>query len=184
MFRSSLTLQLRSTDELFAALEGAATVADDEDVDQLTHGLQCAAILERVEPADIELQIAGLVHDLGAVLAPGHPESHASTGAAAVEKLLGHRVAGLVGRHDDAKRFLVTTDPRYRHRLSERSLETLRVQGGLLDPEERAALLGYADLDACLTLRRADDMAKTPGVHVPGLAHWRTVLERLGRSAA
>ena len=184
MIPSSLTVRLRSIDELFGALEAAATVVDEAAVDLLTHGLQCAAILERVEAADVELQIAGLVHDLGTVLAPGHPESHAAAGAAALEGLLGHRVGGLVARHDDAKRFLVTTDPRYRHRLSGRSLETLRAQGGLLDPDERAALLGYADLEACLTLRRADDMAKTPGVHVPGLAHWRTVLEPLGRSAA
>jgi predicted HD phosphohydrolase len=184
MIRTWPTVSLRSTDELFEALDAGTTVIDAERVDVLAHGLQCAAILERVEPTDVELQIAGLVHDLGTVLAPGHPESHAAAGADAVGGLLGGRVAGLVRHHDDAKRFLVTTDPRYRHRLSERSLETLRLQGGLLDPEERAALLGYADLDACLTLRRADDMAKTPGVHVPGLAHWRTVLEALGRSAA
>ena len=182
--RSSLTVRFRTSDDVFDALEAGAATADDERVDLLAHMLQCAAILERVAPKDPELQIAGLVHDLGTVLAPGRPETHASIGAGAVAGLLGPRVAALVARHDEAKRYLVTTDPRYRHRLSERSLDTLRLQGGLLDPEERAALLDYPDLDACLTLRRADDAAKAPGARVPGLGHWRGTLEQLARPVA
>jgi predicted HD phosphohydrolase len=182
--RSSLTVQLRSSDEVFDALEAGASASDDERVDLLAHMLQCAAILERVAPNDLELQIAGLVHDLGTVLAPGRPETHAAVGAGTVAGLLGPRVAGLVARHDEAKRYLVTTDPRYRHRLSPRSLETLRLQGGLLDPEERAALLAYPDLEACLTLRRADDAAKAPGARVPALGYWRGTLEGLARPAA
>jgi len=182
--QSSLSVRFRSSDEVFDALEAGASGSDDERVDLLSHMLQCAAILERVAPNDPELQIAGLVHDLGTVLAPGRPETHAGTGAGAIGGLLGPRVAGLVARHDEAKRYLVTTDPRYRHRLSPRSLETLRLQGGLLDPEERAAFLNSPDRDACLTLRRADDAAKAPGARVPGLGHWRGTLEQLARPAA
>ena len=179
MTKTSLSTRFRSSDELVATLEATAGLADDEPVDLLADALQCAAILERVAPADHELQIAGLVHDLGTVLAPGRPAAHAAVGASAVRELLGDRVAELVAHHDAAKRYLVTTEPGYRHRLSTRSRETLRLQGGLLDPEERAALDGYADLDAVLTLRRADDAAKTPGARVPGLGHWRATLEGL-----
>jgi predicted HD phosphohydrolase len=182
--RLSLPVRLRTSDEVLAALEAGRDVDDDEPVDLLAHALQCAAILERVAPADAELQVAGLVHDLGTVLTPGRPESHAAAGADAVSGLLGSRVAALVARHDEAKRYLVTTDPRYRHRLSPRSLDTLRAQGGLLDPEERVALLAFPDLDACLTLRRADDAAKVPGARVPGLGYWRAAVERLARPAA
>lgn len=184
MGKTSLSVRFRSSDELVARLEAAADAADDEPVDLLAHALQCAAILERVAPGDRELQIAGLVHDVGTLLPPGRPETHASVGAAAVAHLLGPRVADLVAHHDAAKRYLVTTEPRYRHRLSTRSLETLRLQGGLLDPEERAALDAYPDLEAVLTLRRADDAAKVPGARVPGLGHWRAVLEELACPAA
>ena len=79
--RSSLTVRFRTSDDVFDALEAGAATADDERVDLLAHMLQCAAILERVAPKDPELQIAGLVHDLGTVLAPGRPETHASIGA-------------------------------------------------------------------------------------------------------
>jgi len=184
MAKASLTVRFRSSDELVTRLESAAEVADDEPVDLLAHALQCATILERVAPGDRELQIAGLVHDVGTLLPPGRPESHAAVGAAAVADVLGPRVADLVAHHDDAKRYLVTTEPRYRHRLSTRSLETLRLQGGLLDPEERAVLDTYPDLEALLTLRRADDAAKVPGARVRGLGHWRTVLEGLACPAA
>jgi len=179
MGKTSLSVRFRSGDELVARLEAAADATDDEPVDLLAHALQCAAILERVAPDDRELQIAGLVHDVGTLVSPGRPETHALVGAAAVADLLGPRVADLVAHHDAAKRYLVTTEPRYRHRLSTRSLETLRLQGGLLDPEERAALDAYPDLEAVLTLRRADDAAKVPGARVPGLGHWRAVLEGL-----
>lgn len=184
MTRSRLLSRLRSPEALCAVLEAGAGVADDEDVDLLSHALQCADILARVAPGDIELQVAGLVHDVGTLLAPGHAATHAAVGAAAVSELLGARVARLVAAHDQAKRYLVTVDPRYRHRLSARSLETLRVQGGLLDPEERKAFAARPDLEACLALRRADDAAKVPGVAVPGLGRWRPLLERLARSAA
>ena len=184
MSRSGLTVRFHGSDEVFDALDAGAAASDDERVDLLSHMLQCAAILERVAPNDPELQVAGLVHDLGTVLAPGRPEAHAEIGAGAVAGLLGARVAGLVARHDEAKRYLVTTDPRYRHRLSERSLDTLRLQGGLLDPDERAAFLESPDRDACLTLRRADDAAKAPGARVPGLGYWRRTLEQLARPAA
>lgn len=171
-----ISTRFRDCDELVAALRAADTVEDGEPVTVLAHSLQCAAILERVAPQDPELQVAGLVHDLGTILEPGAADTHAATGAAAVEALLGTRVAALVGLHDAAKRYLVTTEPHYRHRLSERSRLTLRLQGGLLDPVQRTELEGDPLLDAALTLRRADDAAKLPEVPVPGLAHWYPLL--------
>jgi predicted HD phosphohydrolase len=181
---TSIRLRPRSATELLATLEAGADLDDDETVDVLAHSLQCAAILEAVAPGDRELQVAGLVHDLGTILAPRRPETHARVGAATVSGLLGPRVARLVGLHDQAKRYLVTTDPGYRHQLSRRSIETLRLQGGLLDPEERAALDAEPELASCLALRRADDGAKQAGAVVPDLGHWAGVLDRLVRSAA
>jgi predicted HD phosphohydrolase len=169
---------------LLELLDAARTQHDGEAVDLLAHGLQCAAILERTAPGDVELQVAGLVHDLGAVIEPARPGTHARTGADAVRGLFGDRVATLVGLHDDAKRYLVTVDARYRDRLSARSLATLRSQGGLLDPDERAAFAACPEAEPLLALRRADDDAKVRDANVSWLDHWTLVLHHVAARAA
>ncbi|HEY4397113.1 MAG TPA: HD domain-containing protein [Acidimicrobiia bacterium] len=168
---------ITDVDLLFGVLESGAGATDAEDVDLLAHGLQCAALVADVAPHDHELQIAGLVHDVGTVLWPDRPRTHARAGAAAVANLLGERVAWLVGHHDEAKRYLVTIEPGYATRLSPASVRTLEVQGGRLDDTERAQLDAAPWLTDVLTMRRADDDAKVPGREVPDLAHWRPVVE-------
>lgn len=168
---------IADVDALFTVLASGARHTDAEDVDLLAHGLQCAAILAHTASDDPALQVAGLVHDVGTVLWPGRPRTHARAGAAAVARLLGERVAWLVGQHDQAKRYLVTVDPEYRARLSPVSVFTLEAQGGLLDDDERTRLEAEPWLDDVLTLRRADDEAKVPGRLVPDLSHWRPVVE-------
>ena len=169
-------------DALFAVLESGAGETDKEDVDLLSHGLQCAALLADAAFDDPALQVAGLVHDVGTVLWPDRPRTHARAGAAAVTGLLGERVGWLVGHHDEAKRYLVTVDPGYTAQLSAGSVRTLEVQGGRLDDAERARLEAEPWLHDVLTLRRADDAAKVPGRDVPPLPHWRPVVETVAAS--
>lgn len=163
-------------DDLVDLLARGEDHADDERIDLLAHSLQCAALLAERRPDDRELQLAGLVHDVGSIIRPGEPERHAATGAAAVAPLLGRRVAWLVSWHADAKRYLVTTDPTYRARLSPRSIVTLEAQGGLMSETAVAALGAASDLQALLELRRADDDAKVVGRVVPDLENWRPLL--------
>jgi predicted HD phosphohydrolase len=172
-----VTGTITDVDALFAVLESGARHTDHEDVDLLAHGLQCAAVLAATAADDPALQVAGLVHDVGTILWPDRPRTHARAGAAAVAPLLGDRVAWLVGRHDQAKRYLVTVDPEYRSQLSPGSVRTLEAQGGLLADDERARLEAEPGLADVLTLRRADDAAKLPGRTVPDLAHWRPAVE-------
>ena len=137
---------IADVDSLLGVLESGAGATDDEDLDLLAHSLQCAALLAGVAPDDEELQVAGLVHDVGTVLWPGRPRTHARAGAMVVADLLGERVAWLVGQHDRAKRYLVTVDGVYASRLTPGSVHTLEVQGGRLDDTERA---GRPGLRAC-----------------------------------
>src|SRR5262249_61743108 len=93
---------LGDVDTLFGTPEAGSGATHAEDVDLIAHALQCAAVLAAVAPDDRELQVAGLVHDVGTVLWPDRPRTHARAGAAAVAALLGERVAWLVGHHDEA----------------------------------------------------------------------------------
>jgi predicted HD phosphohydrolase len=175
---------ITDVDALFATLADAANFDDDEDVDLLAHALQCATLLAIDAPDDPELQIAGLVHDLGTVLEPGQPATHAATGAAAIAQLLGPRVAALVHGHDTAKRYLVATDAGYREQLSSVSVATLAEQGGPLSRSEIETFEREPEAATLLVLRRADDAAKVPGASTRPLSDWRPAVEALASPAA
>ncbi|MDQ3353075.1 MAG: HD domain-containing protein [Actinomycetota bacterium] len=171
-----------STDDLLSALasdDGALGIdgIPAEAVDPLAHHLQCAHRLSLVAPGDLELQVAGLVHDVGHILDPGDVSGHGRTGAEAVRSLLGERVARLVELHVPAKRYLATVEATYRARLSPASTASLVAQGGPMDAIEAGVFAADPDLDAALVLRSADEAAKFPGLSMPDLEHWRPVVE-------
>jgi predicted HD phosphohydrolase len=172
---------LTSVDEVLALLAQGTSAFDEPELDVLSHSLQCAAILRAEHPDDVALIVAGLVHDIADAERPAQHDAHEERGAALVEAVFGARVAHLVRMHVPAKRYLVATDPAYRTRLSDRSVETLARQGGNLDAGEIARMQADPDLDAILTLRRADERAKDPHARVAPLESWRALLEAYTR---
>ena len=175
-------MTLSELSELLALLGSMGSDPSEETagLSELDHGLQCAYELARDRPDDQELQVAGLVHDIGHRFGPD--ESHGVLGAEEVRGVLGDRVAGLVEAHVPAKRYLVTTDSSYQSRLSAQSTFTLEVQGGKLAPDEVRRFLSSPYASDAVELRRADDAAKVPGRAVPPLEHWVSALEDLARS--
>lgn len=157
--------------------ETAAIPMLEPGLHELEHGLQCAAELEISAPDDIELQVAGLVHDV--CHGQCHIRIHDEVGGEAVRSVLGDRVADLVKLHVAAKRYLVTKTLDYAAGLSPISTETLALQGGLMTPDEVAAFEANPLADDAILLRKADDAAKTPGRVVPGLDHWRPRLRQV-----
>lgn len=170
---------IASVDDLFAVLAASVVHADEEDVDLLAHALQCAIGLRDRVPDDLELHVAGLVHDIGTALVPDAPDLHAHIGADAVRPLLGARVARLVAGHAEAKRYLVAVDESYRDALSARSVVTLAAQGGPLDARAAAAFARGRDAEALVALRHADDAAKVPGAEAGTLDAWRPIVAAL-----
>ena len=166
-------------DDVLDILARGKGVFDEPDVDALAHALQCGANLRADYPDDVELAVAGLVHDISDILDPHNHRDHDRRGAEVVEPVFGPRVAHLVASHVVAKRFLVATDPKYRSQLSVRSIETLSDQGDALDELAIARLSHDPDLDAIVALRRADEAAKDPTARVPGLESWRDLLEEV-----
>ncbi|MGO9343473.1 MAG: HD domain-containing protein [Acidimicrobiales bacterium] len=166
--------------ELIELLTGMETVPGEVDgLSELDHGLQCAHELSRLRPDDAELQVAGLVHDIGHGFASD--EQHGAAGGERVRALLGDRVAALVEMHVPAKRYLVTTDPGYVSALTGVSIESLAAQGGRLSPEEASSFASSEYAEDAVLLRRADDAAKVPGRTVPPLDHWLPMLSEVAR---
>ncbi|WP_369231115.1 inositol oxygenase family protein [Streptomyces sp. R21] len=173
-------MELRSVEELMDLLYACRGAWDTPDqsgdpVDLHDHALQTAALLRRGHPSDKELQVAGLVHDIGHLLRPGDDAGHADRAADAVRALLGERVSRLVRLHVAAKRYLATASPG--RGLSAQSALTLRVQGGAMSPAEAAAFERDPLADDAVTLRQADDAGKVVGLDAGVLEDWRTVLE-------
>ncbi len=189
MSDGATTTAFADVDALFDALRASADADDEGGLPILEHSLQCAGRLRASHPGDLELQVAGLVHDLGWL---GRDDGgwalrldavHDVVGRALVGTLLGERVASLVGGHVAAKRYLLATDPVYASQLSSRSEETLVAQGGAMDADEVAAFERRPDRDALVALRRADDAAKVRNAAVDPLDAWRPVVERVVASA-
>ena len=175
-------------DELFALLASCDNFFDSlgpdgDPLPVLDHSLQCATLLADEFPDDLDLQVAGLVHDVGHRIAPGESARHGVIAADAVRSLLGDRVAALVELHVPAKRYLVTVDPSYRDALSDGSTVSLQRQGGALTTEEKATLDAEPHLADALALRRCDERAKVPGLDVGTLDRWRPVVERVAERA-
>ena len=152
-------------------------------VSQLDHALQTAALLAHLHPGDDELAVAGLVHDIGHLLPGGTDEAHATDAALAVRRELGERVAGAVGLHVEAKRYLVATDRGYGGVLTSDSVISLGRQGGAMTEEEAAAFLARPWAHDAVTLRRADDSGKVDGLVVEDLAGWVRLLREVSRRA-
>ena len=152
-------------------------------VSQLDHALQTAALLAHLHPGDDELAVAGLVHDIGHLLPGGADETHAADAAAAVRHALGERVAGTVGLHVAAKRYLVATEGGYGGVLTTDSVVSLGRQGGAMTGDEAAAFLARPWAGDAVTLRRADDSGKVEGLVVGDLAGWAPLLRDVSRRA-
>jgi predicted HD phosphohydrolase len=152
-------------------------------VSQLDHALQTAALLAHLHPGDDELAAAGLVHDIGHLLPGGTDETHAADAASAVRRTLGERVAGTVGLHVAAKRYLVATEASYCGVLTNDSVVSLRRQGGAMPEDETATFLAQPWAADAVTLRRADDSGKAEGLVVGDLATWTPLLRDVARRA-
>jgi phosphonate degradation associated HDIG domain protein/phosphonatase-like hydrolase len=175
--------------ECFARSGGAQYFG--EPVTQREHALQCAALAERAG-APQALIVAALLHDVGHLL-HGRPESLADAGVDGIHEVVGERwlsrvfgpeVTEPVRLHVDAKRYLCAADQEYLHALSPASQQSLALQGGPLTGQELSDFVDrpYA-LDA-VRLRRWDDRAKAPGLAVPDLEHYRSLLLAVARRGA
>ena len=149
----------------------------------LDHALQTAALLREQFPDDVELAVAGLVHDIGHLLPGVGDAGHALAGAESVRHTLGERVAGPVGLHVEAKRYLVARQSSYASRLAADSLASLALQGGPMARAEQEAFERERYARRAVLLRAADERGKVDGLAVAGLGEWMEILRRLSPCA-
>ena len=154
-----------------------------EQVSQLEHALQ-SAHLAGEDYGDEKEIIAALLHDIGhiwpvegrQVTSVGVVE-HDEVGAQVLSDLgFSDDVADIVSGHVAAKRYLVATDEAYAAKLSDVSVESLRLQGGPMSSEEVKDFQRSPNWRSKVRVRTWDDRAKTPGADVPGLESYRELI--------
>ncbi len=113
---------LASLEDLEALYAQRGGLRYGEDLTQLEHALQCAALAEK-QSAPPSLVAAALLHDLGHLLvteddAARADDHHEATGARALAGLFGGEVREPIALHVMAKRYLCFTDRSYYAALS------------------------------------------------------------------
>ncbi len=157
-----------------------------EAVTQREHALQCAALAE-AEGSDSALIVAALLHDIGHLLhdlpddAPdkGIDDHHENSGYRFLKQHFDAAVTDPVRQHVAAKRFLCTVEPGYAKQLSEPSIVSLHLQGGMMSEGEINEFRSSPHWEAAVRLRKWDDQAKVVDLATPSLEHYLKLIPPL-----
>lgn len=175
----------QSIDEVFALYQRYGPQQYDEELSQLAHAEQTAA-LARAAGASDTLVAAALLHDVGHLLELAEREGprdrttdqrHEARGAAWLAGLFPPSVTAPIALHVRAKRYRCAVDPAYLQVLSAGSVASLQRQGGPMDAAEVAAFEANPGWQDAVDLRGWDDHGKVLDLHVTPVASYRVVLE-------
>ena len=177
-------------DEVLALFERWGMETYDEEVSQLDHALQTAA-LARAAGSDDALVAAALLHDVGHLLelrdggaADGQDDvdlGHEGRGARWLAPVFPAPVTGPIALHVAAKRYRCAVDPGYHAGLSDGSRRSLVRQGGPMSPSEVERFAAHPAHADAVALRGWDDGGKVEDLDVADLASYRGLLEQLAR---
>lgn len=180
----------RDVADVLALFEQWGTETYDEDVSQLDHALQTAA-LARADDADDALVAAALLHDVGHLLelrdggvADGQTDvdlGHEGRGARWLAPVFPPEVTGPIALHVAAKRYRCAVEPSYHEGLSDGSRRSLVRQGGPMSPAEVERFAAHPAHADAVALRGWDDGGKVEDLDVPDLASYRALLTQLAR---
>lgn len=170
---------MSALDDIRAAFAKRGADNYGEGVSQLEHALQCGACAER-DGASAALIAATLLHDIGHMLHDlpqdiadkGIDTEHESLGSAWLSQHFGPEVTEPVRLHVAAKRYLATVEKGYYELLSAASIQSLKLQGGLMTPEETRKYEAERFAADAIKLRRWDDEGKIVGAKTPDLGHF------------
>lgn len=157
----------------------------DEEIGQLDHALQTAALAASAGSADA-LVAAALLHDAGHLLAlrSGPAGPHERTAPPFLAALFPESVTVPIALHVAAKRYLCAVEPDYHAGLSAASQRSLRRQGGPMSAGEVATFETTTAWVDAVALRRWDDAGKVEGAAVPDLPSYEPLLRSLACSGS
>ncbi|MBO9637218.1 MAG: HD domain-containing protein [Siphonobacter aquaeclarae] len=171
-----------TVDALFGLYESYGdTEYIGEPVSVLEHSVQSAQLAHE-EGYDDDVVLAALFHDIGHLL-PQRPSEdmngfghrrHERVGAEYLLKNgFSDKIAQLVQKHVEAKRYLCWKFPEYFARLSDASRETLAFQGGVMPEREAKAFEAGPYFRLSIKMREWDEAAKETNKPIPDLQPYK-----------
>ena len=176
----TITAEIRSLFELYGNAD-----YDGEPVSQTSHMIQCG-MRAMSEGADTELILGSFLHDIGHLLR--HVKqveamggfgvvNHEGLGAAFLRnKGFSERIYAMVENHVAAKRYLVATVPGYFDKLSPASIETLKLQGGVMGENEISLFQQHPFFEDIIKVRTWDEEAKNKNAVLLPLNHFMVLI--------
>ena len=149
-------------------------------VTQYAHAVQAGA-LARQQGLPAKQVVAALLHDLGHMVhdlgelpaAQGIDDQHERIGADWLARFFSPATVEPIRLHVEAKRYLCAVDADYLGQLSDDSMESLMLQGGVMTAEEVTAFESQDYWREAVTLRRIDEAAKDPNGPQPPYSSFR-----------
>lgn len=159
-------------------------------VNQQQHALQAATLAE-AQGESTAFIVAALVHDIGHMVhdlgenpaEAGVDDKHEALGAVWLMDHFGPDVTEPVRLHVPAKRYLCTVDATYFGRLSEDSVASLELQGGLMSAAEVKTFEANPHAQAAIRLRKLDEAAKDPDMATKPVGHFMQHVDAVLRLA-
>lgn len=157
-----------------------------EPVTMAQHMLQGATMAEESGQPEIII-VSALLHDVGHFTSEfgmfsmddTEDRHHEDAGAEVLQKFFPTLVTDCVRYHVAAKRYLCATRPSYFNNLSEASIHSLHLQGGLMTDSEVQEFEGNPNLKEIIAVRYLDDAGKHPEMTTPPFSHFAPMVQRI-----
>lgn len=176
---------MRIVNEIFDLFEKrGGTAYFGEPVSIIEHCLEAAHLAENAKESS-SLVVAALLHDIGHLIHNlpqdignrGIDSKHEDLACEWLSSYFSPEITEPIRLHVAAKRYLCHVDPSYLRQLSPASMLSLSLQGGPLVDDAAEDFVRSPYSRHALLIRRWDDSAKIPGLDVPGLQHYRSLVE-------
>ena len=154
-----------------------------ENVTIAEHMIQSAMMAEKSK-SNNNLVCACLLHDYGHFILDNPDElvrkkqdgKHEEIGYEYLKKFFKKEIVEPIKHHVIAKRYLAR-DKKYFDRLSEASVVSLELQGGILDTKEAKLFENQEFFKEAIMLRKFDEAAKKMGVKIKDIIQYKDLLK-------
>ena len=154
-----------------------------ENVTIAEHMIQSAMMAEKSK-SNNNLVCACLLHDYGHFILDNPDElvrkkqdgKHEEIGYEYLKKFFKNEIVEPIKHHVIAKRYLAR-DKKYFDRLSEASIVSLELQGGILDTKEAKLFENQEFFKEAIMLRKFDEAAKKVGVKIKDIIQYKDLLK-------